>query len=131
MPDLPEILLIEDDFDTVTILKIWLTDIYRLTVAVDGETALQILEDHRKKNLSFQLFLVDINLPFPWNGITLRAEILKRFSEYQSIPFIAETAFVMPQDQENIKDAGFTDCLFKPLDRLTLLGMLRQYLLSL
>ncbi|MEI7980031.1 MAG: response regulator [Bacteroidota bacterium] len=127
-PSLPEVLLIEDDCDTVTILKIWLSDICRLIVANDGETALHILKDHQEKGSFFKLFLVDINLPVPWSGITLRAEIIENFKEYQFVPFIAETAFVMPRDQENIRNAGFTDCLFKPLDRLILLSMMEQYL---
>ncbi|MCK9204234.1 MAG: response regulator [Bacteroidales bacterium] len=126
--DIPEVLLIEDDADTITILNIWLSAVCHLTVTKDGESAMKILDDFRAKEKHVCLFLVDINLPPPWNGITLKTEIQQRFMEYQFTPFIAETAYAMPMDQERMKKAGFVDCVFKPLDRLSLLNTLSQYL---
>jgi two-component system sensor histidine kinase BarA len=126
-PEMPEVLVLEDDPSTVSILTIWLRGIVNLTIAVDGDHALQIINDWHTEGKVFDIMLFDINIPFPWNGLTLKAEILNRWGVYRGRPFIAETAYAMPNDRHRILEAGFVDYLAKPLDRKTTTDVIRQH----
>jgi CheY-like chemotaxis protein len=72
--------------------------------------------------------LFDINIPYPWNGITLKKEIQKRWGAYNSIPFIAETAYALPEDRKRILEAGFCEYLSKPLSRDMLVNKVKSRL---
>ena len=62
----------------------------------------------------------DINLPFPWDGITLMKELKNKFPIFQQIPFIAQTAYAMNSDKENLLKEGFNDYIAKPIDKAQL-----------
>jgi PAS domain S-box-containing protein len=114
---LPKILVIEDDESSRKMLEITLTKVSRLTMAENGEDALKKIEENEEENNHFQLILMDIGLPGPWDGLKLRAEILRRWNHYRNIPFIAQTAFALKSDKDKITEAGFNDYLSKPIDR--------------
>jgi CheY-like chemotaxis protein len=122
------ILIVEDDAATVSILNIWLRNVCNVFLARDGEEALFIIDEMMKANKEVDLFVFDISLPFPWSGITLKAAVIERWGIYKTRPFIAETAFAMPQDHDQIMKAGFIDHLTKPLDRKLLLETVEKYL---
>jgi PAS domain S-box-containing protein len=113
----PKILIIEDDESSRKMLEITLTKVSRLTMAENGEDALKKIEEKEKENDYFQLVLMDIGLPGPWDGLKLRAEILRRWNHYRDIPFIAQTAFALKSDRDKITESGFNDYLPKPIDR--------------
>ncbi|MCK9218724.1 MAG: response regulator [Bacteroidales bacterium] len=125
---LPEVLIVEDDIATVTILQIWLRGLFCPTVVLDGDAALRLLDEWNKSGQLFDLFLMDINLPYPWSGLTLKENILKTFPAYRKTPFIAETAYAMPHDQERIMNAGFAAYLPKPLDRILMVETLQNFI---
>lgn len=126
-PVLQEVLILEDDPSTVSILSIWLRGLVNLTVAVDGDHALQIIEEWGNEGKVFDIMLFDINIPYPWNGLTVMIEVQKRWPVYRKRPFIAETAYAMPNDRIRILEAGFVDYLPKPLDRKALIEAVMRY----
>jgi CheY-like chemotaxis protein len=116
-PSLPGILILEDDIPTTSILKIWLRGFCNITTVSDGESALREINSRMREGNVFDLMLFDINIPFPWNGLSLMEEIRKNHECYIHIPFVAQTAYAMPSDKERLLEAGFSDYLAKPLER--------------
>ena len=55
-------------------------------------------------------------------------EICKRYEPYQRIPFVAQTAYAMPQDKDRLLEAGFSGYISKPLDRELLIRTVQKYL---
>jgi len=122
------VLIVEDDAATISILNIWLRNKCHVLKASDGEEALFIIDELMKTNQQIDLFIFDISLPYPWSGITLKEAIISRWNIYKTHPFIAETAYAMPHDQEQIMRAGFIEYLTKPLDRSLLVETIERYL---
>lgn len=125
---LKNVLIVEDDAATASILNIWLRNKCNVFPARDGNEALSLISALMKKNQEIHLFIFDISIPYPWTGISLKAEIISRWGVYKGRPFIAETAFAMPHDQEQITLAGFIEYLTKPLDRTLLVHTVEKYL---
>ncbi|MEI7500509.1 MAG: response regulator [Bacteroidota bacterium] len=126
--NLSNVLIVEDDAATSSILNIWLRDKCHILQACDGDEALNLISELMKNNQEIDIFIFDISLPYPWTGITLKAEIIDRWNIYKACPFIAETAFAMPHDQAQILRAGFIEYLTKPLDRTLLVKTVEKYL---
>jgi len=72
--------------------------------------------------------LIDIRIPEPWDGISLRKEIIKRWSRYSAIPFIAQTALATEEDKEDIIKAGFDSYITKPIDFKHLISVVFELL---
>ncbi len=124
-PALPDLLLLEDDPPTASILQIWLKGLCNITVVQDGSETLDQIAARYCKGKLFDVMLFDINIPYPWNGITLMTEIRKRWEAYKEVPFIAETAYALPEDRFRILEAGFCDYFCKPLSREPLVEVVR------
>ena len=125
---LPNILMVEDDCDTATIIRIWLKGIGNVYNVRDGNETLDQIATQYINGKLFDLMLFDINIPYPWNGITLMNEIKKRWDVYNQVPFIAETAYALPEDRKRILSAGFCDYLCKPLCRELLVETVKKRL---
>lgn len=122
------ILIVEDDIATLQILNIWLRDPYKVLKACDGEETLRIVEEEVKAGRVIDLFFFDISLPYPWSGVSLKHAIISTWPIYASRPFLAETAFAMPPDREEIMKAGFSECLIKPLERYRVIESIEKLL---
>jgi len=123
-----DVFIVEDDRMNRIVLQKILQKTFRVTIAVDGDETLKIIEDHYKKGQSFQVMLFDINLPSPWDGIKLMQKIRSDYQEYRYIPFIAQTAYAMAGDREKILEAGFDDYLAKPIDKNELMTIIKNQL---
>ena len=88
--------------------------------AKDGESAVQMLEDHPETDL----ILMDILLPV-MDG--LQATRLIR-QKNRDIPIIAQTALAMEGDEQKSIDAGCNDYISKPIMKKELLGKISLYL---
>lgn len=121
-----KILVVEDDEVSAHILNLFLTDISEVVVAYSGNEALNFIEHHYKQGNLFNLLLLDINLPAPWDGIMLKNEIIERFPEYASIPFIAQTANVDISYLDKIEAEAFVAHLFKPINKVELLRIINK-----
>lgn len=115
--DIPRILVVEDDKMNRLVFKKMLDNKSILTLASDGDEALKILEQQIQNNQIFDIILMDINLPAPWDGIGVMKEMKSRFKEINNIPFIAQTAYAMSGDREKMMLAGFDDYISKPIDK--------------
>jgi CheY-like chemotaxis protein len=80
-----------------------------LVLADSAEAGLELIESRRP-----HLILLDINLP-GMDGFEALAR-LRENPETRDIPVVAVTASAMPDQVLRIREAGFDDCLTKPLD---------------
>ncbi len=113
-----EILIVEDDPNTVSLFKIYLKKSGNVDIANNAKEAL----DKTEKN-SYDLILMDINLGEEIDGLML-TRMLRETKEYENTPIIAVTAFAMEKDRKNAFEAGCTNYLSKPFDKNTLLKMI-------
>lgn len=119
-------LIVEDDRMNAIVLGHLIEDQYQVTKAYSGNEALNILGIYHKKNVIFDIVFMDIGLPDPWDGISLREEILRRWSEYKLVSFIAQTAFTKGDYAEKIEKAGFNMFITKPLSKNDISRVLKK-----
>ncbi len=122
------ILIIEDDRMNRMVLKKMLENVGELGLAVDGDNTLEIIEREFAKKHIFDIMLVDINLPTPWDGIMLMHKIKQDYKDYEKIPFIAQTAYAMSGDRERFLEAGFDDYISKPISKNHLLSIIQKHI---
>lgn len=103
------ILIVEDTEENVDILLETLDDLYDISVAIDGVTALEMLHDYTP-----DLILLDIMMP-NLNGYEV-CERLKLESRTAKIPIIFLTALSEAQDEEKGLRLGAVDYITKPFN---------------
>ncbi|MEI6457115.1 MAG: response regulator, partial [bacterium] len=123
-----EIFIVEDDLMNKIVLYEMTKSLGNVVSAVNGEETLKILEKTYHEGKLFDIMLFDINLPPPWDGIKLMHEIRKKYSEYKTIPFIAQTAYAMAGDKEKLLEAGFDDYISKPINQQALYSIMKNQL---
>ncbi len=111
-------LVIDDDPFVYLLLKKYLIETVELDSIVDAELALNIL---RKKK--YDLIFMDINLKRGLDGIQATKEI-RKMKDYENIPIIATTAYVMENDKEEFLAAGCSHHLSKPFTRQIVLNLI-------
>ena len=114
------LLLVENDIPSIDIIKIYLQEKYTVDYALDGLTALQMVE---KKN--YDAILMDIDLGFGMNGLEVTQKI-KELKDYKNVPIIAVTAYAMLGDREKFLSAGCTHYIAKPFDKLALVDLMES-----
>ena len=119
-------LIVEDDPSSRLILKKILEKSMTAAIAADGDQALQMIENALENGQVFDLVMMDINLPVPWDGVKLKDYILSKYSGYVNSTFIAQTAYAMEGDKERFLSAGFHGYLSKPITRKELESLLKQ-----
>ena len=110
MPDLPSILIVDDQVDNLKLLFNRLKDNYRLRVANSGAEALDIVRRIGPPDL----FLLDIMMP-EMDGYAL-CQRLKTIPGTREIPVIFLTARDRPEDEELGFDVGAVDYVTKPVN---------------
>lgn len=108
MNELKNILYVEDEEVTFTVVRRFLEKLYQVENATDAKTALHLLE--LKK---YDLILMDISLKHSINGLDL-TRLIRNMPDYINIPIIAVTAHAMVGDKEKILDSGCDAYLSKP-----------------
>ncbi len=121
------IFVVEDDKMNRLVLKKMLSKIGEITVAVNGEETLKIIEQNSSFGVNFDIMMFDINLPPPWDGTMLMQKIKQTYPQYRSVPFIAQTAYAMSGDRERLLEAGFDDYISKPISKFLLLKVIEKY----
>ena len=114
------LLLVENDVPSIDIIKIYLQDKYIVDAALDGLTALQMVE-----NKKYDAVLMDIDLGFGMNGLEVTQKI-KQLQGYENVPIIAVTAYAMLGDREKFLSAGCTHYIAKPFDKFALNDLLDE-----
>jgi len=92
---------------------------YEVGVAVDGKTAIELLEAS-----NYDLVILDIMLPGSFNGF----EVCKRIREFSDIPVIMLTGRAREQDRILGFDVGADDYLTKPFSVEELLRRVKAIL---
>ncbi len=88
--------------------------------AVASNEVIKLLHEHPE----IDIVLLDINIPGK-NGYELIKDIKKI---NKSLPVIAQTAYALAGDRENVLKAGIDDYVSKPLDSKVLLAKMDHYL---
>jgi CheY-like chemotaxis protein/two-component sensor histidine kinase len=114
------ILIAEDDVFSLEMLVYQLKKTgATLYIARDGREAIEEFQKHQ-----VDLVLLDIQMP-EMNGYDVLNKLRPLGIE---IPFIAQTAYAMPEDIRSFQQAGFSGYLTKPVSQAKLFGMLDKYL---
>lgn len=120
--DLKKILVVENEESNADVLLYYLKNHFDVTLAVNSDEALNILENH-----NFDLILMDINLGFGMNGVELTKH-LRSIARFKDIPIIAVTAYALSGDKIYFLSAGCTDYISKPFNQNELLNIISKYL---
>ncbi len=83
--------------------------------------------DESKRN-RFDMILMDLHMP-ELGGVDATKMIRNLPNENVSIPIIAITADVFANEGSKLLDAGFTDCMFKPIDEDKLHDFIEKHLI--
>ncbi|MDA3955031.1 MAG: response regulator [Bacteroidales bacterium] len=105
----PNVLIVEDNMDSITTIKAILGGKYNITEAFDGEQGLKSAQSQIP-----DMILLDMSLP-KMDGEEI-VKILKENKKTKNIPVIAITARVMKGDKEQFLKAGCNDYVAKPID---------------
>jgi len=114
----PQILYVEDDPNSRTVVGLFLKNKYNLTIVEKATAALHIT--NRKL---FDLIMMDINLGVGMNGLDLAQEI-KKNSRYKDVPIAAVTANAVVGDKKRYLEKGCTHYIAKPFSKETLINFI-------
>ncbi len=123
-----KIFVVEDDRMNRLVIEKMLKNTGKITTTIDGNDALEKIAKANSKGEKFDVMLLDMNLPSPWDGMTLMNEIRKRYPWTVDIPFIAQTAYALAGDKDKYIDAGFNDYISKPINKNELITMIQKQL---
>lgn len=117
----PKILYVEDDHINALVVSKFLEPLFDVDLAVDGESSIAKCEQ-----TLYDLVLMDINLgPDKMNGVdTMR--LLRKKEQYKPIPFVAFTAYALPEDEDYYLGEGFDLYLAKPADKQKLIDIIQR-----
>jgi CheY-like chemotaxis protein len=124
----PSILVVEDERINAQIISVYLKDLGEVTIAYTGNEAINLIRQHEIVGSVFDIIIMDIGLPEPWNGVTLKEYILNSWSHYRKAWFIVQTAYVHEDWTSFIESGQFAGFLTKPINRLELLFMINKLL---
>ncbi len=121
MPELHQILLVEDEPDIQIIARLSLERLggFNLEICNSGSEALVRLETLRP-----DLILLDVMMP-GMDGPTTLLAMRKKFPDL-NLPIIFMTAKVQPAELTEYKAMGVLDVIAKPFDPMTLADTIRQ-----
>ncbi|PSL36043.1 response regulator transcription factor [Chitinophaga ginsengisoli] len=115
-----KLLLIEDEPSVVSFIHRYLTEAgYDVSVAMDGQSGLQMATEH-----SFQLIILDVMLP-GMNGIAVCKALRK---QNDTTPILMLTALGSTENVVAGLDSGADDYLVKPFKQAELLARIRSLL---
>jgi two-component system, cell cycle response regulator DivK len=108
------LLIVEDtELDRELLVQIF-EGMYRIRLAPDGKTALELASKKPP-----DIILMDIGLP----GLSGLDAVRAIRATGNPVPIIAVSSRVMPGDREQALAAGCDDFMAKPIDDLALVGM--------
>ena len=122
--NLPLVLYVENDPDTVILVKTYVDKYCNLDIAEDGEAALEKVQ----KNI-YSAILMDINLGKRMDGIQV-TQIIRKIPGYEQKPIVALTAFAMDSERKEFLSKGCTHYLSKPFEKKSLQKLINEILNS-
>jgi CheY-like chemotaxis protein len=121
---LPKILVVEDDADLLVMIKTMLTTVGEVTLARDGQEALDLL----KNGFRPDVIVTDLMMP-RMDGLTL-AKTLKGDPNVGNIPLVMLTAKSGPMDMITGINAGARHYVTKPFKAADLIDKVKKALTS-
>ncbi|MFT5716536.1 MAG: signal transduction histidine kinase/CheY-like chemotaxis protein [Oleiphilaceae bacterium] len=123
-----KILLVEDNYINQEVaLAVLESAGLQVKIANDGKKAVDMIIAHeRKANESFELVLMDIQMP-NWDGY-MATQVIRSDPTFTDLPIIAMTAHALKDDKEKCLDAGMNDYIAKPIDEQELFSILIKWL---
>ncbi len=120
--NIPRILVVEDDFDSSEVARVYLGALYDVVIVDSGEKAMDQIG-----KAQFDLILLDISLGSGMDGVkTLKS--IRINPSFRSVPVIALTAHALRGDADYYLSQGFSDYMSKPYKKQDLLGVVANYL---
>lgn len=120
-----KMLLVDDDRELCITTTASLRSIgIRSDWALDGHTAVDMVEDRHEKHEDYQIILLDWQLP-DFDGIETAREIRRRMGK--DIPILLISAYDWSEIEQKARDAGVTGFISKPLFKSTLFYGLKKY----
>lgn len=118
-------LLVDDDEELCVSARSSLESIgIKSDWALDGYTAIKMVEDRHRKHDDYQIILIDWKMP-GINGIETARIIRREMGE--SVPILLISAYDWSSIEEEAREAGVTGFISKPLFKSTLFYGLKQY----
>jgi CheY-like chemotaxis protein len=121
---LPKILVVEDDADLLVMIKTMLQSVGEVTLARDGQDALDLLKTGFKPDV----IVTDLMMP-RMDGLTL-AKTLKGDPNIGNIPLVMLTAKSGPMDMITGINAGARHYVTKPFKAADLIDKVKKALTS-
>ncbi len=122
-----KVLVVEDDKVSARILNLYLRDVVDVELAFSGNEALNLVEHYFNQGKLFDMFILDINLPAPWDGFLLKKEIIKKWPDYTDTSFLAQTANTEEGCMNQIVAEKFAAYLNKPVIKAELLRLINKH----
>lgn len=119
---LPKILVVEDDQDLLQMIKTMLQGLGEITLARDGQEALDML----KSGFKPQVIVTDLMMP-RLDGLTL-AKTLKNDPNIGNVPLVILTAKTGPMDMISGINAGARHYVTKPFKAADLIDKVEKAL---
>jgi CheY-like chemotaxis protein len=119
MIQLPKILIVDDDHDTLDLLEMFLYRQYDIITAMNGFEALSRIEVEQPN-----LVMTDIKMPV-MDGIRF-FNSLRRQSSLATVPVIAITSFSQEHTVKSLTSMGFAGVMVKPPERTAVLSMVTK-----
>lgn len=119
---LPTVLLVDDDPDSLILLEIILNEFScRVVSRESGQSALAYAKQQPPALILLDIWLSDMN------GLEVAKALQQEHGE-KSIPLVAVTALASEDDRQTILQAGFTHYISKPYSLEAIETLLNQYL---
>jgi CheY-like chemotaxis protein len=118
----PRLLLVEDDNKAAIMAIKYLEKRFEIDSARNYDEALIKAEEK-----DYDAFLMDIGLPGNSNGMDITKK-LKEIKDNKNKPFIAVTAYAMPEYKEYFLSEGLTHYLAKPYEAADLIKLIDEAL---
>ena len=122
----PKILIVEDNKDLRTYIRLILAEKYNIIEAENGQEALDLLQTLNAEQQAPQLILSDIMMPI-MDGFQL-LKTLKGGADFKHIPVVMLTARADIQDKLTALRIGVDDYLLKPFEEEELLARIHNLL---
>ncbi|MFH0735525.1 MAG: PAS domain S-box protein [bacterium] len=106
-----EVLLVEDSFLNMEVIKWYLSGICNINYAESGEIAIEMA-----KQFLYDVVLMDINLGPGINGVET-TKTIRKIPGYNSVPVVALTGYVLSGDEQKLKKEGLDYYIAKPFTK--------------
>jgi len=117
MSEKTKILLVDDNYDILDLLEIFLFGHYEIITAQNGFEGLNMAEEMRP-----DIIITDIMMPV-MDGIKF-LNMLRKKPETTGIPVVAITSFAKKMNVKSLMNMGFSGVVAKPFNREAILEVL-------